>query len=415
MRIRQPDAERVPMPAGSDELMTWVTAVHGELTGCNLVGVVAAPLNAIAANGGQNPMVPQAVVQMWQAQDPTLLFQAESLVKSFFKAACPALMRANIDVRLPYNATASDWFTQIVLEIQTLRSSTYDVARRKEAAFKVATDGQTNLEVVVAIWVAMANMVALYASANANLPASHWVVFLVYHLTATSLWLPDMEGLDQAQLNARAVQVANGKDNRDESVNVNYAAAAVTVGWITASVSGAANRASGVFKCLWHGDNATHATEDCREMQNMVAERRGGGSSAGNAKSGDRDHDVTCNTCGNTGHRTRRCPQAICNECSAKGHIKRDCPVLKAKKAKGKKTKQGATAMAGMFKQFEAFMKTQAASGGDDGADSDSESVCSNASHRSAAGGHMAITAVDDAAHTGDAGDGDYTWGVGGH
>ena len=141
----------------------------------------------------------------------------------------------------------------------------------------------------------------------------------------------------------------------------------------------------------------------------MLAQRQGSGGSAGNAGSAGRvrDADATCNTCGKKGHRTRHCPEAICNECGEKGHIRRDCKIAKKKKASAKK---GATAA--MFKQFEAFCKQRETSGGD--ADSDSESMCSNASHRSAAGSHMAVTQTDSAAEAGDADD-DYTWGIGGY
>ena len=407
LRIGTPDATRVQVPGGMDELQSWIQILTAELSGCNLVGVIHAPLDLLAGQG-QNPLVPQPVVALWQAQDPTLQFQAEALVKTFLKACCPELMRANIDSRLPHTATAADWFMQIVGDIQTLRSSTYDAARRKEAAFKVDTDGLTNLEIVVATWVAMAHMVTLHASAGANLPASHWLVFLVHHLTATSLWLPDMDGLDQQRLQARAVQVANGKDGRDESVSTNHAAAAVTVGWTTASVAGAANRAGGVFECLWHGENDTHATENCYELKKMIAKKKGGGAFAGNSGKADgRNVDITCNTCGKEGHRTRRCPEAICRGCSKKGHIRRDCPATEGKKRKAPGSK-GKQEQANMFKQFEAFMRAQAGAVGGDDTDSESESVCSTTSHRSAANGHMAIADGDD-------GDGDYTWGVGGH
>ena len=305
---------------------SWAAEVGEELVGANLLGVVASAMNGIGISGMH---VDPAARDQWTAQSPDLQQQGESIVKKFLKACCPDLMLESIKARLGPFASASKWLQEIVCEVHKLRAGTYDGARRKEARAQVATDGLSNLEVVTKIWVLVAHVMALCTSVGAVLPDSHWTTFIVYHLTATSLWMPDVDGLQRQGLRARAEQIARGKDNQDESVQVNYASAAVTVGWAAMASGAPDDGGTGVHNCTLHGPNSNHTTDDCNELK-----RRANGGKKTASPRGDSD-DGKCRECGKTGHKKINCPKIKCRDCGQRGHIARKCSEPKAQSGGG--------------------------------------------------------------------------------
>ena len=274
--------------------------------------------------------------------------------------------------------------------MRKLRAGTYDGARRKEARAQVATDGLSNLEVVTKIWVLVAHVMALCTSVGAVLPDSHWTTFIVYHLTATSLWMPDVDGLQRQGLRARAEQIARGKDNRDESVQVNYASAAVTVGWAAMASGAPDDGGTGVHNCTLHGPNSNHTTDDCNELK-----RRANGGKKTASPRGDSD-DGKCRECGKTGHKKINCPKIKCRDCGQRGHIARKCSEPKAQSAAAADQASLVAAMRQVIDK-----KWQSAGVIDPDSDSDSDSSADGSAHA------LMPSTSDDEDCAG-------TWGVGG-